>query len=84
LVGVHGPLMSFAIFCAFLLLVPVGGTVAALGILGASMNLLSAVYSFMPFDPMDGNKVYRWRHLAWLAAFAPLLVLYFAMVIWVF
>lgn len=79
-----GPLMSFTIFCAFLLLIPVGGDVAALGILGASMHLLSAVYSFMPFDPMDGNKVYRWRHLVWLVAFAPLLVLYFAMVIWVF
>jgi hypothetical protein len=79
-----GPLMSFTIFCAFLLFVPVGGTVAALGLLGASMHLLSAVYSFMPFDPMDGNKVYRWKHLVWLGAFAPLLVLYFAMVIWVF
>jgi hypothetical protein len=52
--------------------------------LGASMHLLSAVYSFMPFDPMDGNKVYRWKHSVWLMAFAPLLVLYFAMVIWVF
>jgi hypothetical protein len=26
----------------------------------------------------------RWRRLVWLMAFAPLLVLYFAMVIWVF
>ena len=79
-----GPLMSFTIFVAFLALIPLGGAVVGLAILGASMHLLSAVYSFMPFDPMDGNKVYRWRRLVWLMAFAPLLVLYFAMVIWVF
>jgi len=79
-----GPLMSFLIFVAFLALIPIGGAVVGLAILGASMHLLSAVYSFMPFDPMDGNKVYRWKHLVWLVAFAPLLVLYFAMVIWVF
>jgi hypothetical protein len=79
-----GPLMSFSIFVVFLLFIPLGGAIGTLAILGASMHLLSAVYSFMPFDPMDGNKVYRWRKLVWLAAFAPLLVLYFAMVIWVF
>jgi hypothetical protein len=79
-----GPLMSFALFVAFMALTPLGGAVVGLAILGASMHLLSAVYSFMPFDPMDGNKVYRWRRLVWLMAFAPLLVLYFAMVIWVF
>jgi hypothetical protein len=79
-----GPLMSFVIFVAFLALVPLGGAVVGLAMLGASMHLLSAVYSFMPFDPMDGNKVYRWKHSVWLMAFAPLLVLYFAMVIWVF
>lgn len=79
-----GPMMSFSIFVVFLLFIPLGGAIVALAVLGASMHLLSAVYSFMPFDPMDGNKVYRWKKFVWLAAFAPLLVLYFAMVIWVF
>jgi hypothetical protein len=79
-----GPLMSFSIFVVFLLFIPLGGAIGTLAVLGASMHLLSAVYSFMPFDPMDGNKVYRWKKFLWLAAFAPLLVLYFAMVIWVF
>jgi len=79
-----GPLMSFTIFVAFLALVPLDGAIVSLAILGASMHLLSAVYSFMPFDPMDGNKVYKWKRSVWLMAFAPLLVLYFAMVIWVF
>lgn len=79
-----GPLMSFVIFVAFLALIPLGGAIVGLAILGASMHLLSAIYSFMPFDPMDGNKVFGWRKPAWLLTFAPLLVLYFAMVIWVF
>ncbi len=79
-----GPLMSFLIFVAFLALIPLGGGLVGLATLGASMHLLSAVYSFMPFDPMDGNKVYKWRRPVWLLAFVPLLVLYFAMVIWVF
>ncbi len=79
-----GPTTSFLVFIPFLLLIPAGGFIASIGILGASMNLLSAVYSFMPFEPMDGNKVYRWKRPGWLVAFAPLLALYFVMVIWVF
>ncbi len=78
-----GPLMSFAVFAVFLSLVPLGGQLATIGFLGASMNLLTATYAMMPFEPMDGRKVYNWKKLLWGVPFAGLLVLYFAMTIFV-
>jgi Zn-dependent protease len=79
-----GPLMSFTVFLAFALLIPMGSWALKIGILGCSMNLLVAVYTMMPFDPMDGKKVFDWNRWLWLAAFLPLLVLYFALTIYVF
>jgi Zn-dependent protease len=79
-----GPLVSVLMFGIFMLLVPLGGFAATIGLLGASMNLLSAVYSLMPFKPMDGRKVLKWKWPVWAALFFPLLVLYFALTIYVF
>jgi hypothetical protein len=78
-----GPLMSFAVFAAFLALVPLGGEVATIGLLGASMNLLTATYAMMPFEPMDGRRVYNWKKWLWGVPFVSLLALYFAMTIFV-
>jgi Zn-dependent protease len=77
-VSASGPLTSFAVFLAFMALVPFGGTLASIGLLGASTNLLMAAYSMMPFIPMAGNKVYKWSKLAWAWMFVPMVVLYFA------
>jgi hypothetical protein len=78
-----GPLVSFVIFVVFIALVPLGGDLATVGWLGASMNLLTAAYAMMPFEPMDGRKVYNWKKLAWAVPFVGLLVLYFALTIFV-
>jgi len=79
-----GPLVSLLVAAVFLLLVPLGGPARAVGLLGGSMNMLSAVYGLMPFDPMDGNKVLKWKTLAWVAIFAPLLLLYLGLTIYLF
>jgi Zn-dependent protease len=47
------------------------------------MNLLSAVYSLTPFNPMDGNKVYRWKKALWAVTFVPMLLLYLGITIFV-
>jgi Zn-dependent protease len=78
-----GPVISAILAIAFLLLVPFGGMLKTIGLLGGSMNLLSAVYSLTPFQPMDGNKVYRWKKGIWAVTFVPLLLLYLAITIFV-
>jgi Zn-dependent protease len=80
-VYLSGPLVSAILAFGFLLLVPMGGTLRTIGLLGVSMNLLSAVYSLTPFNPMDGNKVYRWNKVLWAATFVPLLILYLGITI---
>jgi Zn-dependent protease len=83
IVYISGPLVSGILAFAFLLLVPFGGTLRTIGLLGVSMNLLSAVYSLTPFNPMDGNKVYRWKKALWAFTFVPLLLLYLGITIFV-
>jgi Zn-dependent protease len=78
IVFLSGPLMSAALTILFLALVPVGGAIKAIALLGVSMNVLAAVYSLMPFDPMDGSKVYRWKKGAWALMFVPLMAVYLA------
>ncbi len=78
-----GPVVSIILFGLFAALIPLGGTASTLGKLGASMNLLTAAYAMMPFVPMDGHKVYKWKKWAWAVLFVPTLVMYFVMVIFV-
>ncbi len=79
-----GPLMSFAVFVMFLALVPVGGVVATIALLACSMNLLTAVYSFMPLSPMDGAHVFKWKKPIWAAVFIPMFILYMLLVVFLF
>jgi sugar lactone lactonase YvrE/Zn-dependent protease len=71
-----GPMMSAALAIGFILLVPLGSFLASIALIGVSMNLLTAVYSLMPIDPLDGLKVYVWKKPAWVVVFVPLLLLY--------
>jgi Zn-dependent protease len=75
--------MSVIMFVVFLAMLPLGGTAATIGGVGASMNLLTATYAMMPFDPMDGRKVYKWKKLAWAAMFVPMIVMYFVLIIFI-
>lgn len=79
-----GPLMSVVLFGVFALLIPLGGSLGAIGLVGCSSNLLAAVYGMMPFEPMDGKKVVRYKKVLWALMFIPLLLLYFLMAIYVF
>ena len=78
------PLVNYGLFTAFMLLVPLGGFLATIGLVSASMNLLSAVYGLMPLKPMNGYKVLKWKWYVWAGMFLSLLVLYFVMTIYVF
>jgi Zn-dependent protease len=83
-VHLAAPLACFAAFLAFALLLPLGGTVMAIGLLGCSMNLLSAAYSVMPLEPMNGPKILKWNKKVYVLLAVPMLLLYFAMAVFVF
>jgi Zn-dependent protease len=85
-VALAGPAISLILSLLFLLLVPFrftpwGGFIAAIGVLGFSMNMLSTVYSLMPFEPMDGGKIFGWSKLLWGLLFIPLLLFYMVMLV---
>jgi Zn-dependent protease len=85
-VALAGPAISLVLSLLFLLLIPFrftpwGGFIAAIGVLGFSMNMLSTVYSLMPFEPMDGGKIYGWSKLLWGMLFIPLMIFYLVMLV---
>ena len=78
MINLAGPAMSLALAMVSLLLVPMGGLIALAGRTSFSMNLLTGVYSLVPFEPMDGKPVYDWNHAIWAAIFFPLIGVYTA------
>jgi len=76
---IAGPLVSFAFAAGFALLIPLGGIWTLMGTTGLSVNLLEAVYSLVPFTPMDGNSVYGWNRAIWAVAFVPVFIVYLAL-----
>lgn len=48
-----------------------------------TVNLLTATYTMMPFEPMDGRKIYDWKKWVWAVPFVALLAIYFALTIFV-
>jgi hypothetical protein len=83
IVYLSGPSVSLILAIIFLLIMLAGGAFRTIGLIGCSMNILSAAYSLMPFDPMDGNKVYKWRKLTWVLIFLPLLAFYLVLNLYV-
>jgi hypothetical protein len=83
MVYLSGPMVSLILTLGFLLLVPFGGLLKTIGLLGVGMNMMSAVYSLTPFAPNDGNNVYKWNKALWASIFIPLLLLYLGITIFV-
>lgn len=81
IVWLAGPGVSLAVAALFLLLVPLG--FAAAGITGMTINLLLFVYSLIPLNPMDGERVYGWNRAVWAVAFVPLLLVYVGLMVFV-
>ncbi|QSZ67798.1 PKD domain-containing protein [Methanofollis aquaemaris] len=76
---IAGPLVSFIFAVGFALLIPFGGIWTLMGTTGLSVNLIEAVYSLVPFTPMDGSSVYTWNRVNWAVAFVPVFVVYLAL-----
>ncbi len=71
-----GPATSLALSIVFLIMTPFGGPASSIGLLGFSMNMVTVVYSLMPFDPMDGKCIYAWNRAYWAVLFIPITLLF--------
>jgi Zn-dependent protease len=77
LIMLSGPALSFVVALLCLCLVPFGGLFRTAGMIGFSINLLTAVFEMLPIPPCDGRVVYEWNKVVWAVVFVPLLLLYF-------
>jgi parallel beta-helix repeat protein len=76
LIMLAGPLVSLILSASFLSLYLMKGTYADIAWTGLNMSLLSAVVSFLPISPMEGERVFRWNKIVWAGVFFPILVVY--------
>jgi parallel beta-helix repeat protein len=76
IVMLAGPLVSILLSSIFLVMYLMKGTYASLGLMGLEMSLLTAVVTFIPISPMDGERVYLWNKIVWAAIFFPVLFVY--------
>lgn len=75
---VAGPVVSIILTFVFLAMVMLGGAWAIAGGIGFTINLITAVYSLMPIETMDGPAIWRWNRYLYLALFIPLFIFYCA------
>jgi PKD repeat protein len=74
---VAGPCVSIILMVLFLALIPLGGLFAIAGGVGFSINLITAVYSLMPIETMDGGAIWKWNRAVYLMLFLPMIAFYF-------
>jgi PKD repeat protein/Zn-dependent protease len=74
---VAGPCISVILMILFLALTGLGGIYAVAGGVGFTINLITAVYSLMPIETMDGRAIWRWNRPLYLILSVPIIAFYF-------
>jgi PKD repeat protein len=74
---VAGPCVSIVLMVLFLSLMQMGGLFATAGGIGFTINLMTALYSLMPIETMDGLAIWKWNRAVFLVLFVPMIALYF-------
>ena len=72
-----GPCVSIILMLLFLAIIPLGDIWAIAGGVGFTINLITAVYSMMPIETMDGLAIWKWNRAIYLLLFIPLIAFYF-------
>jgi len=73
---VAGPVVSIILTFVFLAMVMLGGIWAVAGGIGFTINLITAVYSLMPIETMDGLAIWRWNKGLYLVLFLSMFAFY--------
>lgn len=73
---VAGPVVSLILMAFSLAMVSLGGLWAVAGGIGFTINLMTALYSLMPIETMDGLGIWRWNKGVFLCLFVPVFAFY--------
>lgn len=68
IIATLGPIVYMGISLGFVMLSPLSPTIASgknVFLLAANMNITLALFSMIPIDPLDGEKILRWNFLIW-------------------
>lgn len=60
-ISLVGPLTNLGLVALFFPLLMFGGILGNIGYFGVYINLLLAFINLLPFPPLDGVKLFRWR-----------------------
>jgi len=74
-----GPAVSMLFAILFLPFALIGGVAGQVAVAGFTMNLMTAIYNLMPFEPMDGKIIYEWSRTFWMITFVPLALFFILM-----
>ena len=74
---VAGPVVSIILMVLFLAMTALGGIWTIAGGVGFTINLITAVYSLMPIETMDGGAIWKWNRTIYLGLFIPMIIFYF-------
>jgi hypothetical protein len=83
LISLAGPIASFLTIILFILMMLQGGFLAELGIRGIPISIVLSVYSLLPFKPMEGRDIWKWKKSVWVITFIPFLILSLAILIFI-
>lgn len=76
LIYLAGPIANILFAIA---LIPLSGiaSLAQIAKIAIPISLMLAIYNLLPFWPMDGKHVIKWRKSIWTLIFVPLFIYYF-------
>lgn len=60
-ISLAGPLTNLGLATLFFPLIGAGKILGTLGSFGVMINLWLALFNLLPFPPLDGSKIFRWR-----------------------
>lgn len=85
IIAVAGPWTNLALGLLFvpLVFVPIG-LVETVGTYGVLINFLLAAFNLLPFGPLDGRKVRKWRLSVFLLSFVVSLLFLGVSIAWLF
>ena len=70
-ISVAGPAINLVIAILFLPIAKLmSGTIGQIGYFISFINAFLALFNLLPFGPLDGMKIFRWRMDIWIGLFA--------------
>lgn len=74
-ISLAGPATNVILAMVFFLLIGSWGVLDIIGRIGFQVNLWLAAFNLLPFGVLDGEKIFQWSRVVWVAITAPIWIL---------